>query len=623
MSINVVVSSTAAGVSVSGGTSVAITVSGSTAAAVTVGGGIGPAGFLINPGTATNAFGTFQLTAGEGITISTSAAQFQIASYGTTAVSSFAPVQSVAGRVGSVVLQASDVTAGTFAIARIPTISYTALANVPATFGPSAHTHSTSDVVSFTAAAAAAAPVQSVAGRSGAVSLAVADISGLAAVASSGSYTSLQNIPATFSPSAHTHSTADITGFSASFAAAGHTHDAAAITSGVLELARIPTIGYTALSGVPASFSPSVHTHSTADVVGLTSSFSQVGHAHSYVQFINGLTGTVTIAGGSGVTVSTASSSITISAAGGGGGGSANIVEATTAAGFPATGSAGTLYHATDVRRIYFWDASSGVYVEAGTSGGTGEDTTLRTLFTPGAPTSVTATGGNAQAVVSWTAPAALSTLPITDYIVQRSTNSGSTWTTFTDAVSATASATVTGLTNGTAVVFRVAAVNAVGTGSYSAASSAVTPAAAPSVPVTYANRYGQSGASHSVTGTTTVTAVLNGNASFANADSRLWLLVGVTGTLSYTVTASSQAGSDGGRLYVTSSSPSSHGVDSSAPDVASLSGLTNVSGAVSGTQTSTGTFSVTAGQYLVLRFVKDSEDSDLNDRITATLSIA
>jgi hypothetical protein len=55
----------------------------------------------------------------------------------------------------------------------------------------------------------------------------------------------------------------------------------------------------------------------------------------------------------------------------GGGGGSANIVEATTVAGFPTTGSAGTLYHATNVRRIFFWD-SSGVYVEAGPSGGGG-----------------------------------------------------------------------------------------------------------------------------------------------------------------------------------------------------------------------------------------------------------
>jgi titin len=312
--------------------------------------------------------------------------------------------------------------------------------------------------------------------------------------------------------------------------------------------------------------------------------------------------------------------SVTLGGGGGGssGGGSANIVEASTAAGFPAVGSVGTLYHATDARRIYFWDVS-GVYVEAGTSGGTGEDATLRALFVPAAPTSVTATGGNAQAVVSWTAPAALSTLPITDHTVQFSTNSGSTWTTFTRAASTATSATVTGLTNGTAYVFRVAAVNALGTGAYSTASSAVTPAAAPSVPVTYANKYGSF--AHSVTGTSTVTATLTGT-GYASTDTRLWLLVGATGTLSYTVTASSDA-SDGGRLYVTSSSPSNHGTSYESGDVASLSGLTNVSGAVSGTQTSTGTLSVTAGQYLVLRYAKNDEDTGLNDRITATLSIS
>ena len=608
MSINVVVSSTAAGVSVSGGTAVSISVAGSTAAAITVGGGIGPAGFLINPGTATNAFGTFQLTAGDGITISTSAAQFQIASYGTAAVSSLAPVQSVAGRVGNVVLQAGDVTAGTFAIARIPTISYTALANTPASFSPSAHTHSTSDVVSFTAAAAAAAPVQSVAGRSGAVSLAVADVSGLAAVASSGSYTSLQDVPATFAPQAHTHGTADITGFSGSFAAGNHTHDASAIASGVLELARIPTIGYTALAGVPATFAPQAHTHGTTDIVGYSAM-----PAGGYVQTVNGLTGTVTIAGGAGVTVSTASSSITIAA--GGGGGSANIVEATTAAGFPATGAANTLYVSTDASRVYRWSGS--VYVELGAAGGgTGEDTTLRALFLPAAPTSVTASAGNAQATVSWTAPAALSVLPITDYTIQFQPSGGS-WTTFTRAASTATSATVTGLTNGTAYTFKVSATNGIGTGSYSTASSAVTPAAAAAL--TFANKYGPG--SYSVTGTGTVTASVTGG---NNADTRLWLLIGTSGTLSYTVTASSENGYDGGALYRTSSSniqPANHSTglayNSNPP------GLVVVSGIVSGTGTSTGTVSVTAGQHLVLRYAKDDGGDAGTDSITAVLSIS
>jgi hypothetical protein len=60
---------------------------------------------------------------------------------------------------------------------------------------------------------------------------------------------------------------------------------------------------------------------------------------------------------------------VSVTLGGSGGGGSANIVEAATAAGFPATGSAGTVYHATNTSRVYFWD-TSGVYVEAGTSGG-------------------------------------------------------------------------------------------------------------------------------------------------------------------------------------------------------------------------------------------------------------
>jgi hypothetical protein len=152
----------------------------------------------------------------------------------------------------------------------------------------------------------------------------------------------------------------------------------------------------------------------------------------------------------------------------------ANIVEAATPASFPATGAASTLYIARDGSRQYRWD-SSGVYVEVGTGIGPADDSAT----SPSAPTSVTATASNAQAALSWSAPTDAGSSPITDYVVAFSSNSGSTWTTFSDGTSTSTSATVTGLTNGTAYVFRVAAVNAVGQGAWSATSASATPAAA------------------------------------------------------------------------------------------------------------------------------------------------
>ena len=56
---------------------------------------------------------------------------------------------------------------------------------------------------------------------------------------------------------------------------------------------------------------------------------------------------------------------VSLTLGGSGGGGSANIVEATTAAGFPATGASSTLYISRDSSRVYRYD-SSGVYIEIG-----------------------------------------------------------------------------------------------------------------------------------------------------------------------------------------------------------------------------------------------------------------
>jgi len=101
-------------------------------------------------------------------------------------------------------------------------------------------------------------------------------------------------------------------------------------------------------------------------------------------------------------------------------------------------------------------------------------------VSTPGTATALSGTADAASVVLSWTAPTDTGGSAITDYTVEYSSDSGTTWSTFADGTSTTASARVTGLTNGTAYVFRVTTVNAQGSGSATSASSAVTPVTTP-----------------------------------------------------------------------------------------------------------------------------------------------
>ena len=100
----------------------------------------------------------------------------------------------------------------------------------------------------------------------------------------------------------------------------------------------------------------------------------------------------------------------------------------------------------------------------------------------PGAPTAVVATAGNAQATVSWTAPASVGSSPITAYTVTSQASlvgtpvRTCTTTIVSPATTPPLTCTVANLVNGVSYTFTVTATNTAGTGAASAASNAITP---------------------------------------------------------------------------------------------------------------------------------------------------
>ncbi len=92
----------------------------------------------------------------------------------------------------------------------------------------------------------------------------------------------------------------------------------------------------------------------------------------------------------------------------------------------------------------------------------------------PPPPTGVSAIAKSSGAQVTWTAPSSNGGSAITGYRITPYV--GASAQTATTAAANATSATIAGLTNGTAYTFKVAAINAIGTGADSAPSSAVTP---------------------------------------------------------------------------------------------------------------------------------------------------
>jgi len=131
------------------------------------------------------------------------------------------------------------------------------------------------------------------------------------------------------------------------------------------------------------------------------------------------------------------------------------------------SGSAGTV--STSGNSITFTPTSAGNsqvvdYTATMTFNGTTHNDEARITYdvsatVPGAPTSLSSTPSGTQVVLSWTAPTNNGGVAISDYVVEFQEGSGS-WQTFSDGVSSSTSATITGLTGSSNYNFRVSAKN-------------------------------------------------------------------------------------------------------------------------------------------------------------------
>lgn len=180
----------------------------------------------------------------------------------------------------------------------------------------------------------------------------------------------------------------------------------------------------------------------------------------------------------------------------------------------------------------------------------------------PAQVSSVVAAPLNLSAQLSWGAPSNGGTI-ITDYIVEYKQSSASVYTLYSDGVSSSTGATITGLTNGISYDVRIAAVNAIGIGATSSATSFIPSLAsvAPSAPLNVSAVAGNGSATvyfsmpasngSSPISNYIVTASPGGNTASGSVSPLT--VTGLTSTQSYTFTVVAVNGSGQGAV----SSPS------------------------------------------------------------------
>lgn len=180
-----------------------------------------------------------------------------------------ADVVSVAGKTGVVTLSAGDI-GGLGSLATKSTVDYaTEVTNKPTL--PSKTSDLTNDSGYLTSV-----PVSSVAGKTGAVTLTAGDVSGLAAIATSGSYNDLSDLPTLFGgsyndlsdkPSLFSGAYADLSGKPTLFSGDYNdlTNKPVLFSGAYADLSGSPTLG-TAAAASTTDFASATHAHVVADI---------------------------------------------------------------------------------------------------------------------------------------------------------------------------------------------------------------------------------------------------------------------------------------------------------------------------------------------------------------------